>query len=114
MHKITRRPRLDHATALQAVADYQLIVACGALGQFRAELTVAYREAEAFRLRRPIGAHFATEVIGHDLARLLDLDPAELIPAARLYLMGDDRPAIVLRALREFAERLRRDGKGVN
>lgn len=109
MNRLPKRPRLDYATASQAVADYQLIVSYGALGQFRAELTVAYREAEAHRLRRPIGAHFAAEVIAHDLARLADLDPAELMPAVRLYLMGDDRTAVVLRLLRDFAERVRNE-----
>lgn len=111
--KLSKRPRLDYVTALQAVADYQLICTCGALWQFLAELAVAYREAEARRQRRPIGAHFASGVIAHELARLLDLDPAELTPAARLYLLGDDRAAIVLPLLHGYAERLRRDGKGV-
>ncbi len=112
MNKLSKRPRLDYATLQQAVADYQLIVSRGALGQFRVELTVTYREAEAARLRRPIGAYFQAKVITGELARLLDLDPAELMPAVEAYFMGDDRTAIVLRVLRDFAERLRRDGKG--
>lgn len=114
MNRIAKRPRIDYATALQAVADYQLIVSCGALGQFRAELTVAYREAEAHRQRRPIGAYLQARLLAGELARWLDLDPDELLPAVEAFFMGDDRTAIALRVLREFAERLRRDGKGVN
>jgi len=114
MNSIAQRPRLDHATALQAVADYQRVVACGAREQLHSELRTAYREAESHRLRRPIGAFFQAKVTTGELARLLDLDPAELLPAVEAFFMGDDRTAIALRVLREFAERLRRDGKGVN
>lgn len=109
MHKIPRFPRLDQPTALQAVANYQIVSRCGALGQLRDELAVAYREREQERVRQPIGADFYAQVIAQELARLIDYDPGELLTVARQYLMGDDRTTVALNTLHDLAERLRHE-----
>lgn len=113
MRSIPAQTRLDHVTVARAVADYMTIIASGAEAQLRHELAAAYRTAEAYRLRRPIGAEFQAATIARGLAHTLDLPEAELLPAARAYLMGDDRVAVALAVLHEMAERLRRERKGV-
>lgn len=109
MTKLSKRPRLDYVTALQAVADYQLIVTCGALTQFESELRAAYREAEADRQRLTNSAFFAVHFVPRDLGRVLGISPAELVPAAEAYFLGADRTGIVLRVLRDLADRVRHE-----